>query len=987
MIRWIAGLGCCLALVSCGGGGGSSSARSGQLLSVTFPDPADVNSESEKVPPQSSPLNQRVVFEFSEAPSPAQVSAETIRIRDSQGVAPEGEWRVAGRRVTFIPRYPLRPIQREFGVVVDSGGAGLRPEESYSIQLGPGTWPDFLVAVESELRGLHKDPADSEGVAMVWRTTADESAFFRGVEPTRPRLVQADPVDGSVGVSPQLHGDPNGLFPPRRAFWLRFDRALHPSSDNLGRFRLIDVDERSEQGDGMALGIDVHLRENTDSGALIEVAPSGILPFGHLLALEYPTDLRGLGEEPDAGDATRIATTFTIASASRSPVVDQLSENFDNTDHQSRDSKGLGPGEIPASWDSGDSNVLVANFAFEGRGELGRLAPPAASASDPRVLVLDTSVQPTPLLDGSTPDAPQGKVVGGRFSFTDIDIPEHVTVEVRGPNPLILTATGSVRIAGTILMNGSDGQSANTFDSAVFALPGGPAGPGGGRGGEGHPIVYFGPPATTNLVSPIRGGHGWGPSNRAPIGGRGGMTGNFDSPDEDGLYTTDRESNCHEGIGHNPGFRPGGGGGGSLLELGSKPQTDGIGNVLADGRGGFIVRTPQTHGDDYNVLPGGEPGKAVFADDNPTNDFIGLRGEIQEVIGGQGGGAGGSGLDAYYCGAWCKRDRIRSNDKVCKAELGQGRNSADSVGDGRGGAGGGGGGAISIRALGEILLESTAQIFSNGGRGGGGEFNGCGNLAGCGGGGSGGAVLLHSGSAIRVEEGAVIETKAGRGRGAARDPGGCNLGLEHPSSGGTASLGLIQMQVPQGQVAEVEDLSTITRKSWVDKTNTRNPAEFTPVSAALSKWYDMGRAIAQPPSDTNPVYSFHGLDQATGVVLTDTLGYVQNPEQSSIRVDFLGVSDPSNPGQFLSGMEPRANYVPPNATVSVAFQGASAIVSGSKEIDPETISEWSHDPSIANGKQFIRYRVTFDLTAGEGSLLTPDTPRPTVQELTIHAEF
>jgi hypothetical protein len=37
--------------------------------------------------------------------------------------------------------------------------------------------------------------------------------------------------------------------------------------------------------------------------------------------------------------------------------------------------------------------------------------------------------------------------------------------------------------------------------------------------------------------------------------------------------------------------------------------------------------------------------------------------------------------------------------------------------------------------------------------------------------------------------------------------------------------------------------------------------------------------------------------------------------------------------------------------------------------------------------QFIRWRVTFNLTANPGDVLAPDTPRPVVQSVEVHSQF
>ena len=89
---------------------------------------------------------------------------------------------------------------------------------------------------------------------------------------------------------------------------------------------------------------------------------------------------------------------------------------------------------------------------------------------------------------------------------------------------------------------------------------------------------------------------------------------------------------------------------------------------------------------------------------------------------------------------------------------------------------------------------------------------------------------------------------------------------------------------------------------------------------------------------------------------------------------------------YLRGEEPRPDFVPVNATVTVEFQGADALVAGSKEVDPASLTVWSGEVAIANGHQFLRWRVTFDLTA-DGSDLTTATRRPVVERLEVEADF
>src|SRR5262249_45179068 len=178
----------------------------------------------------------------------------------------------------------------------------------------------------------------------------------------------------------------------------------------------------------------------------------------------------------------------------------------------------------------------------------------------------------------------------------------------------------------------------------------------------------------------------------------------------------------------------------------------------------------------------------------------GARGQLTRLIGGQGGGAGASSVEGYYCGVWCKNDGLSSNDNVCNGDdFGLHPNRADSVGDARGGGGGGGGGGVLIQALGAITLKSTAFIDAHGGAGKGGEAINCSNFGGGGAGGAGGMVILQSATDIHLDAGALIDVREGAGDQAAE--GGTYGDCTPPASGGTAGdggaggQGFVQLQV------------------------------------------------------------------------------------------------------------------------------------------------------------------------------------------------
>jgi hypothetical protein len=996
-----------LLFVACGGGGGGSSAYDahGVLLSVSFPDSSGAGGDESNAPDEA-PLVQQVVFKFSGRPDPNLVDRLSLPIADAAGLAVPGRYDVEGDTVTFTPQLPTRPITAISETQYDPGGSGLAPGHLYYVRASPSLFR-FESGADPQLLARHRDPLDARGVLIAFTTTSDPARFFAGLPLTTPELVATDPADGATGVTPELWSDPDRHFPPRIAFRVTLDAPVNPAPTNVedGPLALIDLDDRAgPHPDGLPLGFHVAVVENELDRCVLEITPSGILPFGHLLALELPQPLAGLSQGDTPGPDRTLAATFTVASAPPDEIADALIEEFDTNEREDQSGDALPAGTIGAEWNLLGSTVLQPGFTFAGDGELGRFVPaPPADSSQVHQITLDTSRQVFPLFDGSTPDAPPGfEVVGGVFAFTDVDIPAGVVITPIGANPLVLTATGSIRIAGSIILDGLTGTPENANDSAVTSVPGGPGGSGGGRGGEGHPVLFFPPDQVSylSLVSPPFGGRGIGPKylngllTFNAIGGQGGQSGALDHEDGAGNYTTDVEITCNEFLSSNScGEKVAGGGGGSFLVKGKSGGAGdfGIGNVLATGTGGYEVR-PYVDFDDPNVelLPGGGGDWPFYNDGDQDNDFIGAGGQVPRILGGQGGGAGGSKIEAYYCGHWCIADSDPANDAGCLGgEFNNGSGQpqyADSVGDARAGGAGGGGGGLLIQALGPITLTSTGLLSAIGGAGAGGEALGCAYWGAASGGGSGGAIVVQSATSITIGPGGRVDVTGGLGERGTKSS--AYLQCQHdggPGSGGNGGAGLVQLQVPAGTTATVVDPSGITpASSWLDPTNTAHPVDFTSTSAAISLWFDLGRTIARPPAFTHPAFDFSGLDPQ-GFVPTDAGGNVVDAAHVDVVCDYLGQLDPKTK-QYRPGQEPRSDFIPTNASVRVEFQGGDAVVEGSREVDPISITPWSPTAAIASGHQFLRWRVTLDLTA-HGEPLTPDLPRPTVQRVKVGARF
>jgi hypothetical protein len=195
----------------------------------------------------------------------------------------------------------------------------------------------------------------------------------------------------------------------------------------------------------------------------------------------------------------------------------------------------------------------------------------------------------------------------GPWFFTTISIPIGVVVTLRGSNPAVLHATGTVTIAGTLNASGSPPNGAS----------GGAAGPGGiGAGGNGGSAAGQdgqgqggGGGASTEapfyLVT-----HGGG-AGHATIGGDGGIRGGRGGAPYGTVLPHDPRGGSGGGGGASQvGIGYGGGGGGGVIVIHANGAvTISSGGVLT-ARGGDVIRTDA--GDSRNAWGGAGSGGVVW---------------------------------------------------------------------------------------------------------------------------------------------------------------------------------------------------------------------------------------------------------------------------------------------------------------------------------------------------------------------------------------
>lgn len=321
-------------------------------------------------------------------------------------------------------------------------------------------------------------------------------------------------------------------------------------------------------------------------------------------------------------------------------------------------------------------------------------------------------------------------VIGGRVDVRNMTITADGVLEIRGPNPCVVQATGSIRIDGVILAKGQNNFGVATLNTTNIQEIGGAGGPGGGRGGLGNPRTQ---------MSSASGGPGFGAFDSAGRGGEGGESAynpNFPGDSDD----------AHR--------RPAGGGGGTFGHDFLRPVGIVAGYANANGcpdqqQNGYDAESGFSgYGGAIGVVTGGSPprggapGPRPFMDSDPANDFWGtmstasgqiIHGELQRPWAGAGGGGGGN--------------AIVSNSFPTRP--------FDPAGDEKGAGGGGGGGCLVLIARGPIVFGQAGRIDASGGAGGGGENSASGGLTHIGGGsggGSGGHVILESNSTIDFSE-------------------------------------------------------------------------------------------------------------------------------------------------------------------------------------------------------------------------------------------
>lgn len=849
-------------------------------------------------------INREMQFTFSAPVKFSSVSLNSLSIETATGEPANGVFKI--RRIdtdadglpdTDVPNTLL--FQPSCPAQDDLSDAGLQPSTAYRL-IAFGRSSGATNVVESvdgvrltttQIIDFRTPPRSSAFVDPVpgppqpvvresGSSTFDAVSYIEcGGDPDERIFFEFDSAAQTYGLSDpafqaplNLYSDPDSVI----AVYIEFNQPVSPFADNINQ-TFLGIEFNDGIGGWKPIDTRVELLRNcTVSGATVRLEPVGILPVASMVrAVIRPgfQDIDGNSVTVSI-DQFGVSPTRRVEFTSLTPAEDsgdEFREEFlvgGNAAGSNEDTTAIFDTPV-ASWSGG---ALTAGFAFQGTGgsatqDFDWVIPAGTT------VVFDTNATQIVGGPGGVPAAVQNSI-NGFVDVRDLIIEEGAILRIQGPKALCVNAARNVIILGTLDVSGFRAKDVASLNTGNQPEVGGVGVAGGGRGGNASQVI--------NSSTP-RGGNGNGPFLEEGVGGQGGESGY--NPSEN----VERR-------------RPGGGGAGRFAA------------DVTDATFGSLIAEPGADGNSNatgvitGMQPplGGSPGNGPFVDGDPNNDFWGVRavrdpmtmvvdfvrGELEDLHAGYGGGGGG--------------DALKSN---------QFPTPNWSIGsDEKGGGGGGGGGGVHIKALDQIIFGEDGTILCRGGQGGTGEnTNFLDHIGGGGGGGSGGHVVLETATKIDFTNGSPAGVDFGEnpfldeegeplagGRPRIRADGGPGAtiganqlgnGATNPPGvgyGGHGGPGVIQLHVPDptarpGFDPNTTDIVVPLAATFAGDSSTRDilrsvmaPAgtvmvpTFGARSRARSKWITLGAADQAEDGSTKPVkFYFDGTDPMTGRVLTD----------------------------------------------------------------------------------------------------------------------
>ena len=474
-------------------------------------------------------LNRPIVFIFNHPIDPASVTFGSVILKpvssEVLGYPVTGQFEVGGeddRSLTFVPACPTNETNDNGGFI--PGG--------YEYQLIIPTLQNGLG--ETVLRDQEGRPL-SVGLTRVFFTPVLEEPLFIDTVVGPPKFIEAVP---SKNIVPWTSPEGLNLFTyPDSDFVVVFDQPIDTSASNLNTDRLYilfsETDGTTFPVTNKISGEWLVIDNCSIVGPSVRFRASGPLPPDRAFQLVMTTSFEDLSgernnvnqtEEDSRDTPTSLTDIFSDTQTWASTVAfDEFQEDFENTLNID-----LTAGVQTPLVDFGNGFVQ-ASFDFPYSGEIDPLTDNlVVSSGDFHVLGTNGNF--------SYQDSSGNffTLVDGLLKVHNLTIAAGGTLKGEGTNPLIVYATGTVTIAGTLDAGGNDAQSPAPLGHPEIVEVGALGHCGGGNGGSASQ-------ETDKETLQAENGQGaFGTSSGGGIGGEGGVQqiqgvmDLFDPPAEEG---------------------------------------------------------------------------------------------------------------------------------------------------------------------------------------------------------------------------------------------------------------------------------------------------------------------------------------------------------------------------------------------------------------------------------------------------------------------
>jgi len=419
-------------------------------------------------------INRPIRLEFNHSIDPDSISFGTIQIRSTDAAAAgnpvtgtfEIEAGSLGRAIVFRPTCPTDDF--------NSNGAFIPGEVGYEIIL-PTKEDSPTVLRDTDGRSL------SSGLRRTFTTPPLTQPAFLD-------LVQGPAVVTSVSFPEGL----NFFADPDPVVEIRFNQPIDGRSVNLNTDNIFLLYSDGEIGSGNETtfaatnkvpGQLVLIENCTVEGAFVEFRVTGLLPVNRNLSLQM-SNLFGdiVGQTNTSALVVGTHTTPTLTAIYNDPdwvetdeTVDEFRDDFDTNQFLALDE----PIHLPLAQVS--DGFIAASFDY-----------PGVFVAEDNNFVLNSGVTVEVFTDSQSTvtdsNNRQHTVQNGVMNVHDFTINSAATFRGRGANPLVIYATGTVVINGTLNASGNLATWPTSLNSPQF-VEGGAAGEcGGGRGGDASQI-------------------------------------------------------------------------------------------------------------------------------------------------------------------------------------------------------------------------------------------------------------------------------------------------------------------------------------------------------------------------------------------------------------------------------------------------------------------------------------------------------------------